>query len=76
MQTVQDLIVDLKDLSKSLQIKNAVANLQASNTDISFIENSFKIAMVSEIIEIKAQMMEDAISQAIDEVKKPTSYFI
>lgn len=75
MQTVQDLIVDLRDLSKTLQIKNVVENLQACHpTDIEFVESSFKLSMISEIIEIKGQLMAEAVNQAIDEINKPVTY--
>lgn len=67
---LKDLITDLKDLSKNLQVKNAIANIQFNcQPDIQHLENTFKMALLSEVIEIKALMMQETLKEIIDEIE-------
>lgn len=72
IEAVQDHIEDLKELAKNLQVRNAVSHINVDpNPDYACFDKSFKIALISEVIETKAQMMNEAINDAIKEIKKP-----
>ncbi len=68
---IQDMTNDLRDLAKNLQVKNAVANIQFDNNpEIYLMEKTYKMALISDVIESKAAMMRSAIEDAINELKK------
>ena len=70
---LQDLVTDLKELAKNLQINNALVNLEFEpNKEFVKLENTFKISMISEVLEIKAQIMASALKDTMEELKRTT----
>lgn len=77
IQKVQDLSDDLKDLAKNIQTKNAMTHINLGlNSDLLAMDKSFKMSLISEVIEVKAQMMSEACNDAIKELKKPLTFEI
>jgi len=67
IQDIEDIVIELKNLSKNLIVKNAVAHIQYDgNTELEFMEKTFKVALISEVIEVKSKMLQ----QAVDAAKK------
>lgn len=70
---LSDLISDLKELSKNLQVNNALINMEFEpNKEFVKLENTFKISMISEILDIKANIMSETLKEATEELKRIT----
>ena len=70
LMDIQDIASDLKNFARLLNAKNATANIQfENNPDVYLMEKTYKMALISDVIETKAMMMEEAVIDALKELQ-------